>query len=122
MDRLGISHRRPDLAARWLGPAVAIGKVLNAATLALILTSQSPRMLDVRRRGLMVTLILLGASLGAGWIAGGQRSGDAIGGPHNVDPHVGLGLVITANGATRSRHSLAFVFDGIAAFRALKSK
>jgi BASS family bile acid:Na+ symporter len=56
---------------------IAISKILNAATLALILTSQFPQLLDVvRPGGIMGMLILFGVSLGAGWIAGGPGSGD----------------------------------------------
>jgi bile acid:Na+ symporter, BASS family len=77
---------------------IAISKILNAATLALILTSQFPQLLDVvRPGGIMGMLILLGVSLGAGWIAGGPGSSDrkamAL---TTAIRNVGLGLVITA--------------------------
>ena len=95
---LAISHRRPNMAARWLSPAVAISKVLNAGALAFILTSQFPRLLDVvRPGGILAMLVLLGVSLGAGWSAGGQRSGDrrAVALTTAIR-NVGLGLMITA--------------------------
>jgi len=94
---LTISQWRLDLAARWLSPAVAISKILNAATLALILTSQSPQLLDVvRPGGVIAMLILLGFSLGAGWIAGGPGRGNrkAVALTTGIR-NVGLGLMIT---------------------------
>ena len=48
---LVLNHRRPDLAARLLGPAVALGKVLNGAMFALVLASYWPQLLDVRLAG-----------------------------------------------------------------------
>ncbi|WP_243369242.1 bile acid:sodium symporter family protein [Microvirga solisilvae] len=96
---LAIHHRRPDLAARWLSPAVALGKVLNAAALALIITSQfSDIMAIMRPGGILAMLVLLSISIGAGWIAGGQSSAD-----HKAmalttaNRNVGLGLVITTD-------------------------
>jgi bile acid:Na+ symporter, BASS family len=95
---LAISHRRPDLARRWLGPAVAAGKVLNAATLALILTSQFPKLLDARPGGIVGMLGLLSFSLAAGWSVGGRLSGDrnAMALTTSIR-NVGLGLVIASS-------------------------
>ncbi|MBQ0822909.1 bile acid:sodium symporter [Microvirga sp. HBU67558] len=96
---LAISQRRPALAARWLGPAFSISKILNAATLALILTSQFSQLREVvRPGGILAMLTLLGVSLGAGWIAGGQRSGDrkAVALTTAIR-NVGLGLMITTS-------------------------
>ncbi|SCX82759.1 bile acid:sodium symporter family protein [Microvirga guangxiensis] len=95
---LAISHRRPDLAKRWLGPAVAVGKVLNAAALVLILTSQFPQLLDVRAGRMMGMLSLLGFSLAAGWSAGGRWSADrkAMALTTSIR-NVGLGLVIASS-------------------------
>jgi bile acid:Na+ symporter, BASS family len=95
---LAISHRWPNLASRWLGPAVAAGKVLNAATLALILTSQYPQLLNVRPGGILGMLGLLGFSLAAGWIVGGRGSGDrkAVALTTSIR-NVGLGLVIASS-------------------------
>jgi BASS family bile acid:Na+ symporter len=98
---LAIGQRWPDRAARWLGPAVAVSKTLNAATLALILTSQFSELLDVLRPGgILAMLVLLGISLWAGWIAGGPRSGDrkAVTLTTSIR-NVGLALVITATTA-----------------------
>lgn len=95
---LAISHRRPDLATRWLSPAVAISKVLNAATLALILTSQFPQLLDVQTGEIMGMLILLGISFGTGWLAGCRWSGErkAVALTTSIR-NVGLGLQITTS-------------------------
>ena len=95
---LSISHRWPDLARRWLDPAVAASKVLNAATLALILTSHFPRLLDVRPSEIVAMLALLGVSLAVGWITGGRRSEDrkAVALTTSIR-NVGLGLVIASS-------------------------
>lgn len=94
---LAINHWRPDWAARWLARAVVAGKILNAATLAVILTSQFPQLLDIRPRGALAMLILLGLSLGAGWSAGGGTDRDrrtvAL---TTTIRNVGLGLVIAS--------------------------
>ena len=95
---LAISHRLPDLAARWLGPAVAAGKVLNAATLALILISHLPQVAAVPPGGIAGMLVLLGVSLAAGWNAGGRWKGErqavAL---TTLIRNVGLGLVIASS-------------------------
>jgi BASS family bile acid:Na+ symporter len=94
---LAISHWWPDWAARWLAPAVVASKILNAATLAVILTSHFPELLDIRLRGVLAMLILLGVSLGAGWSAGGGKDRDrrtvAL---TTTIRNVGLGLVIAS--------------------------
>jgi BASS family bile acid:Na+ symporter len=94
---LTINHWRPDWAARWLAPAVVVSKVLNTATLAVILTSQFPRLLDIRPGGILTMLILLGVSLGAGRSAGGRRDQDrrAVALTTSIR-NVGLGLVIAS--------------------------
>ncbi len=73
---LAVNQWRPDLAARWLRPAIAISKVLNAATLAVILASQFPRLLSVRFIGIVGMLVLLVVSLLIGWFSGGKRDKD----------------------------------------------
>ncbi|MBD2748595.1 bile acid:sodium symporter [Microvirga sp. BT688] len=95
---LAISHRRPDLARRWLGPATAAGKILNAVTLALILTSQFPKLLDVRPGEIVGMLGLLSFSLAAGWSVGGRLSGNrkAMALTTSIR-NVGLGLVIASS-------------------------
>ena len=112
---LAISHWRPDLAARWLSPVVAISKILNAATLVLILTAQFPQLLDVvRPGGIMAMLILLGVSLGAGWIAGGPGSGDrkAVALTTAIR-NVGLGLMITAGAFAGTSATTAVLVYGL---------
>ena len=111
---LAVNHWRSDLAARWLGPASAVSKILNAATLALILTSQFPRLLDVRLSAVLGMLILLGVSLGAGWIAGGPGSGDrkamAL---TTAIRNVGLGLVITAGAFAGTSAGTTIIIFGL---------
>lgn len=95
---LAASHWRPDWAARWHAPAVVASKVLNVATLAVILTSQFPRLLDVRLDDILAMLILLGVSLGAGWSAGGRSDQDrrAVALTTTIR-NVGLGLIIASS-------------------------
>jgi bile acid:Na+ symporter, BASS family len=112
---LVVSHRWPALAARWLSPMIAISKILNAATLALILTLQFPQLLNVvRPGGIMGMLILLGVSLGAGWIASGPGSSDrkamAL---TTAIRNVGLGLVITAGAFAGTPAATAVLVYGL---------
>jgi BASS family bile acid:Na+ symporter len=94
---LAVNHWRPDLAARLLGPAIAVSKVLNAATLAAILVTQFPELLRIRFSGFASMMILLGISLGIGWFAGGQRDEDRKAMVLTTSiRNVGLGLVIAA--------------------------
>jgi len=112
---LAVSHWRPALAERWRSPMIAISKILNAATLALILISQFPQLLDVvRPGGIIGMLILLGASLGAGWIAGGPGSGDrkAVALTTAIR-NVGLGLVITAGAFAGTPAATAVLVYGL---------
>ena len=112
---LAISHWRPALAERWRSPMIAISKILNAATLALILISQFPQLLDVvRPGGIIGMLILLGVSLGAGWIAGGPGSGDrkAVALTTAIR-NVGLGLVITAGAFAGTPAATAVLVYGL---------
>lgn len=96
---LAVNHWHPDLAARLLVPAVAVGKVLNAATFAVILTTHFPQLLDISPGGILAMLTLLGVSLGVGWIAGGPWSGNrkAVALTTSIR-NVGLSLVIAAGG------------------------
>ena len=112
---LAVSHWRPALAERWRSPMIAISKILNAATLALILISQFPQLLDVvRPGGIIGMLILLGVSLGAGWIAGGPGSGDrkAVALTTAIR-NVGLGLVITAGAFAGTPAATAVLVYGL---------
>lgn len=93
---LAVNHWRPVWAARLRKPAVAISKGLNVATLAAVLASQFPGLLEVRIVGVLGMLVLLAASLGAGWAAGGRRSEDrrAMALTTSIR-NVGLGLQLT---------------------------
>jgi bile acid:Na+ symporter, BASS family len=95
---LAVSYWRPVWAARWLPSATAVGKVLNAATLTVILASYFPRLLQVRLDEFLGMLILLGVSIGAGWSAGGRRNQDcrAVALTTSIR-NVGLGLVIASS-------------------------
>jgi BASS family bile acid:Na+ symporter len=112
---LAISYRWSNLAARWRSPVVAISKILNAATLVLILTVQFPQLLDVvRPGGILAMLILLGVSLGAGWIAGGRRSGDCKAvALTTATRNVGLGLMITAGAFAGTSATTAVLVYGL---------
>jgi bile acid:Na+ symporter, BASS family len=94
---LGLNQSRPALAARLLGPAVALGKVLNAAMLALVLASYWTQLLEVRLAAVLGMLTLLGFSLLCGWLAGGARQADrrAVALTTSIR-NVGLGIGVTA--------------------------
>jgi BASS family bile acid:Na+ symporter len=111
---LAVNHWRPDLAARLLPPAVAVGKVLNAATLAVILITHVPQLLDIRPGGILAMVTLLGVSLGAGWAAGGRWSGGrkAVTLTTSIR-NVGLGLVIAASGFAGSSAMTAVLAYGL---------
>ncbi len=72
---LGIRHCRPALAARLTRPANRLGKVLNAVAVALILAAHYPLLMEVKLKGFIGMLLLLAASLAAGWLLGGSGSG-----------------------------------------------
>ena len=95
---LALKHRKPVPAARLLGPAVALGKVLNAAMLTLVLAAYWPRLLEVRLTGVLGMLCLLGFSLACGWLAGGARNADrrAVALTTSIR-NVGLGIGVTAS-------------------------
>jgi bile acid:Na+ symporter, BASS family len=94
---LGLNQSRPALAARLLGPAVALGKILNAAMLALVLASYWTQLLEVRLAAVLGMLTLLGFSLLCGWLAGGARQADrrAVALTTSIR-NVGLGIGVTA--------------------------
>jgi bile acid:Na+ symporter, BASS family len=94
---LVLNHRRPALAAQLLGPAVALGKVLNGAMLALVLASYWPQLLEVRLAVVLGMLTLLGFSLLCGWLGGGAREADrrAVALTSSIR-NVGLGIGVTA--------------------------
>jgi BASS family bile acid:Na+ symporter len=94
---LAVNQWRPDLATRLLRPAIAVSKVLNAATLAVIFASQLPRLLDVRPSGVLGMLVLMAVSLLVGWFSGGERNEDrrAVALTTAIR-NVGLGIEVTA--------------------------
>jgi len=111
---LAVNRWRPDLAARLLRPAIAISKVLNAATLAVILTSQFPRLLGVRFIGVLGMLVLLAISLLIGWFSGGERDEDrrAVALTTAIR-NVGLGVEVTAGAFTGTSAVTAVLAYGL---------
>src|SRR3954471_669304 len=95
---LALNHWRPDLAARLLKPAVAIGKALNVAVIGLILLAQARQLMDIRLIGILAMLIWLGISMVLGWLAGGpqDRCRRAVALTTSIR-NVGLGVVITTS-------------------------
>ena len=94
---MAVNQWRPDLARRLLRPAVAVSKVLNALTLAVILASQLARLLEVRLVGVLGMVVLLAVSLSVGWLSGGKRDEDrrAVALTTSIR-NVGLGVAVTA--------------------------
>jgi BASS family bile acid:Na+ symporter len=96
---LAVRHWRPLLADRLQKPGTLASKVLNLATVCVILVAHSDLLTEIRPRGIVGMLALLVASWAAGWLLGGP-------GPDTRKAmtlttslrNVGVGLVI-ASGA-----------------------
>lgn len=88
---------RPNLAARWFKPAVALSKVLNGILLAVLLVTQFFSLLEVRSVGIIGMMVLLAISLAAGWISGRRQEEErrAMSLATSIR-NVGLGIEITA--------------------------
>src|SRR5512137_848749 len=69
---LGVRYFRPGMADRMLGPALGLGKALNVAAIVLVVTAYYSLLMEVGLKGLIGMLILLAASLAAGWLLGGR--------------------------------------------------
>jgi bile acid:Na+ symporter, BASS family len=95
---LAVNYWRPDLAARLLKPAVAVGKILNVAVIGLILLTQARQLMEIRLIGILAMLIWLGISMVLGWSAGGLKDKDrrAVALTTSIR-NVGLGVVITTS-------------------------
>ena len=95
---LAMNHWRPDLAARLLKPAVAVGKILNVAAIGLILLAQARQLMDIRLIGILAMLLWLSFSLVLGWLAGGPQDTcrRAVALTTSIR-NVGLGVVITTS-------------------------
>jgi bile acid:Na+ symporter, BASS family len=95
---LAMNHWRPDLAARLLKPAVAVGKVLNVAAIGLILLAQARQLMDIRLIGILAMLLWLSLSIVLGWLAGGPQDTcrRAVALTTSIR-NVGLGVVITTS-------------------------
>lgn len=68
---LTVRRWRPAFAARILPFANTVGKLLNFATLGLILWMQFPMLASIRPQGYAGMAVLLATSLLAGWLLGG---------------------------------------------------
>ena len=95
---LAVNYWRPDLAARLLKPAVAVGKILNVAVIGLILLTQARQLMEIRFIGILAMLIWLGISMVLGGSAGGLKDKDrrAVALTTSIR-NVGLGVVITTS-------------------------
>ena len=95
---LAVNYWRPDLAARLLKPAVAVGKILNVAVIGLILLTQARQLMEIRFIGILAMLIWLGISMVLGGYAGGLKDKDrrAVALTTSIR-NVGLGVVITTS-------------------------
>lgn len=71
---LGIRAWWPGLASHAVAPANLLSKILNLLTVALILTAQFRTLLAIRAVAFVGMLVLLLASLAAGWLLGGGTS------------------------------------------------
>jgi len=95
---LCVRHLRPDMADKLLGPALRLGKVLNAAAIVLVVAAYYPLLMEVRLKGLIGMLLLLMLSLAAGWLLGGRdiesRKTLAL---TTSSRNVGVGLVIATD-------------------------
>lgn len=72
---LAVRHYRPIWADRLMGPANRLGKALNASAVVLILAADYPLLMEIELKGLIGMLLLLAASLVAGWLLGGRGPG-----------------------------------------------
>lgn len=95
---LGIRYLRPGLAERLLDPAKKLGRLLNVIAIGLVLAVYYPLLADVRLKGLIGMLLLLMASLAAGWFLGGRGAGNRKAlSLTTALRNVGVGLVIATD-------------------------
>jgi BASS family bile acid:Na+ symporter len=71
---VAVRQWQPAWADRLRQPADWLSKLLNLATIGLILVAQFHLLMDIRFRGLVGMLILLIASWAAGWLLGGKAA------------------------------------------------
>ncbi len=69
---LGVKHWKPALAARAERPASRISTLLNLILVVLLLIVQFPTLARIRATGYLAMLLLLVASMAAGWILAGS--------------------------------------------------
>jgi bile acid:Na+ symporter, BASS family len=68
---LSLNHWRPRLAAKLLDPCERASKIMNLGVAALILATQFQMLIEIRLLAFGGMLVLLVASLLAGWLGGG---------------------------------------------------
>lgn len=95
---LCVRRFRPGMADRMLGTAIGLGKALNVAAIVLVVAAYYPLLTEVGLKGLIGMLLLLMASLAAGWLLGGRgdesRKTLAL---TTATRNVGVGLVIATD-------------------------
>jgi BASS family bile acid:Na+ symporter len=70
---IAIRRFRPNAAARLRGPAELFSKILNAVSMTCILVTHWRHAVQLDRAGFLAMLILLAASLAAGFLTGGPE-------------------------------------------------
>jgi BASS family bile acid:Na+ symporter len=70
---IGLRAGRPAFATRLSSPAKRLSLLLNLATISLIVATQIRTFLDIRPAAFGGMLVLLFASIAAGWLLGGTR-------------------------------------------------
>jgi BASS family bile acid:Na+ symporter len=94
---LGLRVWRPGLAARMRSPAGLVSKILNLVTVGFILVTQYHTFLQIRASAFGGMLVLLIASLAAGWLLGGPaRDGRQAMALTTSLRNVGISMVIAA--------------------------
>jgi BASS family bile acid:Na+ symporter len=68
---LGVHHRAPHLSERLAGPVGLLANVLLLAVVVLLLVREHEALGTIRLRGWVGMFVLLGASLGIGWLCAG---------------------------------------------------
>jgi BASS family bile acid:Na+ symporter len=71
---IALRHFLPSRAEKLQKPANALSKLLNLATIGAIIAVQFRLLAEIRPRGFVGMLLLLAASLLAGWLLGGRTA------------------------------------------------
>jgi BASS family bile acid:Na+ symporter len=73
---LAIRHRRPLLAEKLKKPGNLLSMILNLVALGVVLSVQFEMLLGIPARGYVGMLLLIFASVAAGWLLGGPGAGN----------------------------------------------